>query len=191
MSREYLYLIDVADGDPVQVKKYSNVGTALQFSQGGVTTLIPWEQVTRIRWADVADLSRCADPDDPADEVSDAVKAFYDDLDKGEFDYADRTAEDTAPEGGRTTAEMSPSPSGGATHNVTRAGAGQEQVGKDPAEVDALKTDTVADDSRAREWPSDADNATMRAWAREQGLDVNESGPVSKSVATAYAANNS
>lgn len=42
-------------------------------------------------------------------------------------------------------------------------------------------------DGKAKEWP-EASNADMRTWAQSQGLAVSSSGPVSKDVATKFAA---
>jgi hypothetical protein len=184
MGREIVNVFDLVDGDPVTVEgDYLNTGIGAQFTQDGVTTTIPWAHVARVRRADRDELRRYA-ADDYDGDVPAAVQGMIDDVDYTPGDPDEDPEPPPAPGADTTVAAQPEQP-------AVRAGAGQEQVGKDQAEVDALKTDTVADEGRAREWPSDADNATMRAWAREQGLDVNESGPVSKSVATAYAAHNS
>lgn len=171
MSSEYLHLIDVVDGDPIQVTKHSNAGGGLQFSEGGVVTTIPWSQVTRIRRVDVADLRACA----AGDDVSDAVKAFYADLDT---DCVDLGAEvprdqDTAPEGGRTTGEM----------------AGDAPAATQAAEpAPAGDTDPKTGAGRARETGGDPSAKELRDWAEKNSIDVPKSGPVPDSVKSAYAA---
>lgn len=170
MSSEYLHLIDVVDGDPIQVAKHSHAGGGLQFSEGGVVTTIPWSQVTRIRRVDVDDLRACAEGGD----VSDEVKAFYADLDTDRVDLGADVPrdQDTAPEGGRTTGEMA---------------AGVEP-GPTAERPDTNDPDPRTGAGRARETGGDPSAKELRDWAKSTGLDVPSSGPVPEQVKAAYAA---
>lgn len=192
MGKQIVHVFDLVDGDPVTVDRYNNTGVGAEFTIDGVTTMVPWGQVTRVRRADRQALRDYADSGEGPAAIAELADAV---------DYKPGDPEEDPPEvvpGADTTivippdgdaAEGGPVDSEGNPPGVTRAGAGQEQVGEEPEKVDALKTDTdPTGASKAREFGGNATNADMRAWAKENGVDVSESGPVSKSVATAYAA---
>jgi hypothetical protein len=190
MARKYLHIIERTDDDDLVVEgDYINTGVGLQYSAGGVTTTVPWGQVTRVRRVDVEDLRRLDEAEDADDvDVSDEVRDVYDQLRTGPAgeDY-ELPAPELAPGADGTIEAPDPAddPNFVPTHDhpapgVTRAGAGQEQVGEDqgPGETGA---------GQARETGGQPTNKQIRDWAKETGLDVPASGPVPDKVREAYA----
>lgn len=173
MARKYLHLIERTGGDDIVTDRYTNTGVGVEFTHGGVTTLVPWGQVSRIRRADVEDLRTCDNYQDA--DVSDEVRDVFEALRALADDDLQLPAPDPAPAGTSVEAPAA-GPDGQPLDNTGDGGTGPVT---DPAATGA---------GQARETGGQPSAKELRAWAEQNSIEVPKSGPLPDSVKAAYAA---
>jgi hypothetical protein len=160
------YEIHTKDGDPVVVDKVTEDGAGVRYTDpDGNQVFVPWGGVDKV-------VSYRTPDDVPAEVDEDGTYVLEPGPNAVTPPLTPQNEDDQPPAAKAEKAEKATK----AAKKAAAAGVG----GKEPAKGDPQAT-------KASEWAS-ADPDVVRSWAKDNGHEVADSGPLSKDVLSAYAA---